>query len=133
MSGYTKTLGPWEATSLTIRQDDGRFFLKRGASLLYNDLPDDEAKAWESRLIPQSYAVQTSNINLTAYKYIPSTYVICEKDMAAPTEYQEMFAKVSAAKMLKLASGHMPMLSQLDALVDMITETVRDTETETKA
>jgi hypothetical protein len=59
--------------------------------------------------------------------------VICEKDMAAPTEYQEMFAKVSAAKMLKLASGHMPMLSQLDALVDMITETVRDTETETKA
>jgi pimeloyl-ACP methyl ester carboxylesterase len=96
--------------------------------LLYNDLPDDEAKAWESRLIPQSYAVQTSNINLTAYKYIPSTYLICEKDMAAPPEHQEMFAKAAAAKVHKLASGHMPMLSQLAALIDMITVTVKDSE-----
>jgi pimeloyl-ACP methyl ester carboxylesterase len=114
---------------LTIRKVDGSFFIKQRASLLYNDLPDDEAGACESRLIPQSYAVQASNIKLTAYKYVPSTYVICEKDMAAPPEYQEMFAKVAAAKVYKLASGHMPMLSQLAALIDIITATVRTSKT----
>ncbi|KAH8700033.1 catalytic protein [Phaeosphaeriaceae sp. PMI808] len=111
-------------------KDDGRFFLKGGASLLYNDMPDDEAAAWESRLIPQSYAVQKTEIEVTAYKHIPSTYMICENDKAAPPQYQEMFAGAAGAKVIKLASGHMPMLSQPDALVEKVVEAVKKAVTD---
>jgi pimeloyl-ACP methyl ester carboxylesterase len=94
--------------------------------LLYNDLPDDEAVDWESRLIPQSHAVQKSEIEVTAYKYIPSTYVICENDKAALPQYQEMFAEAAGAKVIRLAAGHMPMLSQPDALVEKVVEVVEE-------
>jgi pimeloyl-ACP methyl ester carboxylesterase len=98
--------------------------------LLYNDLSDDEAADWESRLIPQSHAVQKSEIEVTAYKYIPSTYMICENDKAAPPQYQEMFAGAAGAKVTKLASGHMPMLSQPDALVKKVVEVVKEAGTD---
>jgi predicted alpha/beta hydrolase family esterase len=92
--------------------------------LLYSDLPDDEAALWESRLIPQSYAVQTSEMEIAAYKHVSSSYVICEKDKALPPQYQKIFAEAAGAKVVKIASGHMPMLSQLDTLVEMVLEAV---------
>jgi pimeloyl-ACP methyl ester carboxylesterase len=76
--------------------------------------------------------VQTSEIKLTAYKHVPSTYVICEKDQAAPSQYQEMFAGAAGAKIVKLSAGHMPMLSQLDLLVDKVTESIREAEKQTQ-
>jgi pimeloyl-ACP methyl ester carboxylesterase len=111
-------------------QHNGRCYFKGGASLLYNDLPDDEAALWESRLIPQSYAVQTSNMEHAAYKHTSSTYLICEKDKALPPQYQEMFAKAAGAKIFKMASGHMPMLSQLDVLVKKVMNAVDEASIE---
>ncbi|KAL5115783.1 hypothetical protein ACEQ8H_006278 [Pleosporales sp. CAS-2024a] len=105
---------------------DGRFFLKDGASLLYNDMPEVEAATWASRLIPQSHAVQKTEMELEAYKHIPSTYMICENDKAAPPQYQEMFAGTTGAKVVKLASGHMPMLSQPDVLVQQVVSEVKE-------
>jgi hypothetical protein len=98
--------------------------------LLYSDLPDDEAALWESRLIPQSYAVQKSKMDLAAYKYVSSTYVICEKDKAVPPQYQEMFAGAAGSKVVRIASGHMPMLSQLDTLVTKVLEAVDEASAE---
>jgi hypothetical protein len=111
---------------LTMSQDDGRFFFKNGASLLYNNLFHEEAVEWESRLIPQSHAVQRSDIEVTVYKYISSTYIVCENDKAALPHYQEMFAEAAGSKVIRLAAGHMPMLSQLHALVKTIAGTVKE-------
>jgi pimeloyl-ACP methyl ester carboxylesterase len=94
--------------------------------LLYNDLSSDEAAEWEARLIPQSHAVEKSEIAVTAFKHIPSTYIICENDKAVPTQYQEMFAGATGAKVIKLAAGHMPMLSQPDTLVEKVVEAVEE-------
>ncbi|OAL55343.1 S-adenosyl-L-methionine-dependent methyltransferase [Pyrenochaeta sp. DS3sAY3a] len=82
-------------------REDGRFYLKNGAALLYNDLPDDEAAEWGARMIPQSHAVQKTELERTAYKYIPSTYLVCEDDKAVAVQYQEMFAGAAGAKQEK--------------------------------
>jgi len=103
---------------------DGRFSILNGASTLYNDLPDSDAKLWESRLIPQSYKVQTTKLTRAAYTYIPSTYLICENDQAAPTQYQEMFAGTANAAVERCSSGHSAMLSQTDMLADKIAAAV---------
>jgi hypothetical protein len=44
--------------TLKKSQPDGRFYIKNGGALLYNDLLKDRAALWESRLIAQSHAVQ---------------------------------------------------------------------------
>ncbi|EPE35860.1 alpha/beta-Hydrolase [Glarea lozoyensis ATCC 20868] len=103
---------------------DGRFGILNGASILYNDLPESDAKLWESRLIPQSYAVQKTELTRGAYKYIPSTYLICENDKAAPTQYQEMFAASAGAHIERCNAGHSAMLSQTKMLADKISDAV---------
>lgn len=111
---------------LTVFKPDGRFFLKNGGELLYNDLPPTEAALWESRLIPQSHAVQKTELTYAAYKYIPSTYLICEKDKAAPPLFQEMFAGSAGSQVVERCSAsHSPMLSQLDILVTKIIDVVK--------
>lgn len=101
---------------------NGRFTMKDTASLIYHDLPPEEASSWASKIIDQSYAVQTTAITRTAYKYIPSTYVITEDDHAVPLQYQEMFAAATGAEVKKIHSGHSPQLSKPEELADFIAE-----------
>ena len=75
-------------------------------------------------MIAQSYAVQSTKITRGAYKYIPSAYLICENDQAAPAQYQEMFAKMAHPHVERCDLGHSPMLSRTETLVEKIIEAV---------
>lgn len=75
-------------------------------------------------MIPQSHAVQKTELERTAYKYIPSTYLVCEDDKAVAVQYQEMFAGAAGAKVIRCNASHSPMLSQPDSLVDRIVEAI---------
>lgn len=101
-------------------KSNGRFTMKDTARIIYHDLPPAEAEYWASKVIDQSYAVQTTPIIRTAYKYIPSTYIVADDDHACPVQYQEMFAAVTGAEVKKLHSGHSPQLSKLHELADLI-------------
>jgi pimeloyl-ACP methyl ester carboxylesterase len=118
--------------TLTVAYDDGRYYLKNGAKLLYNDLPEQEAAEWEYRLIAQSHAVQKTELACNAYKYVPSTYLLCENDKAAPPQYQQMFAEQAGSKLLRCEAGHSPMLSQPEMLVKMVVEAVEAAVAELK-
>jgi hypothetical protein len=98
--------------------------MKGGAQSLYNDLAPTEAALWESRMIPQSYAVHSTKITRSAYKYIPSTYMICEKDQAIPPAYQEVFAGMAKSDVERCPFGHSPMLSHTEILAGKIVEAV---------
>lgn len=82
---------------------------------------------WASRLIPQSYQVQTTKLTNAAWQHVPSTYLICENDQAVPTQYQEMFAASAASQVERCDAGHSPHLSQPALLVRKIHETSRRT------
>lgn len=110
---------------------NGTFSMRNGAKNIYSDLPEEEAKMWEGRMIPQSYAVQGTVLTREAWKYVPSTYLICENDQAAPPSLQEQFAEMSKSIVMKCSAGHSPMLSQTAMLVEKIVEAVeRSTDTE---
>ena len=98
----------------------GRFRIKDPARNLYNDLPVDEAEYWAARIIDQSYAVQTTKLTRESYRHVPSTYVVCENDQSVPPQFQEMFAEKAGAAVLRIDSGHSPMLSKADELADMV-------------
>ncbi|KAL3429939.1 hypothetical protein BDV09DRAFT_200118 [Aspergillus tetrazonus] len=92
----------------TSSHADGRFFIKNGASTIYSDLTSAAATLWESRLIAQSCAVQTTGVTRPAYQYIPSTYLICENGQAIPPQIQEMFAGMAKARVERCDAGHEP-------------------------
>lgn len=72
----------------------------------------------------QSYNVQLTEITNEAYRYVPSTYLICDNDQAVPPQFQEMFAKRANALVEHCDSGHSPHLSQPDKLVKEIVATI---------
>jgi hypothetical protein len=76
--------------------------------------------------------MQTSEIKLTAYKHVPSTYVICEKDQAAPYQYQEMFAGAAGAKIIKLFRGSHADVKSVRFTRSKVTESIREAEKQTQ-
>ncbi|KAF2826215.1 catalytic protein [Ophiobolus disseminans] len=101
-------------------RDDGRFCLKSGVQLLYSDLLAADATMWESRMIPQSHAVQSTKISCEGWRYVPSTYLVCGQDKAVAPRYQEVFAGVAGARVRRCEAGHSPMLSWTEGLVGEI-------------
>lgn len=99
---------------------NGRYTMKNTASLIYQDLPPGEASYWASKIIDQSYAVQTTPMSRAAYRYIPSTYVMTEDDQAVPLQYQEMFAAAAGAEVRRISSGHSPQLSKPEELAELV-------------
>ncbi|KAI1333059.1 alpha/beta-hydrolase [Xylariaceae sp. FL0255] len=117
-------LGAYGEGPSNIIKPGGRFTIKDAAKILYSDLPAEEAEYWESKVVDQSWAVQTTEITQDAYRDVPSTYVVCEKDKGPPPQAQEMWALASNSRVLRLDSGHSPMLSRTEELVDLIDEAI---------
>ena len=59
-----------------------------------------------------------------ACRYIPSTYLICEKDNYCLDMFQEHYADQAKAHIEKCSSGHSPMLSQPEMLAQKIVAAV---------
>jgi pimeloyl-ACP methyl ester carboxylesterase len=89
------------------------------ATVFYNDLDAVTARHAVSQLGYQSYASMRQRLTATAWKSIPSTYVICERDNALPAATQELFAK-RADDVQRMSTSHSPFLSQPAELARLI-------------
>ncbi|PVH86329.1 catalytic protein [Cadophora sp. DSE1049] len=101
---------------------NGRSHFLNGAEKLYNDLPAEEAKMWESRLIPAPYEIQKTVVSRAAWQDVESTFLICERDASVPEAVQKQFAEMAGSSVVRCSAGHSPMLSQVEVLVEKIKE-----------
>lgn len=100
--------------------DDGESLMPgRPEEIFFNDVSDDAASAASARLAPQSMAAVKAPISAVAWRAVPTTYVICERDNAIPVPAQEMLAG-RADNVARLDASHSPFLSQPDAVVGII-------------
>jgi pimeloyl-ACP methyl ester carboxylesterase len=88
-------------------------------TIFYNDLDNLTARRAVSQLGYQSYASMRQRLTATAWKSIPSTYVICERDNALPVATQELIAK-RADDVQRMTTSHSPFLSQPAELAALI-------------
>jgi pimeloyl-ACP methyl ester carboxylesterase len=88
-------------------------------TVFYNDVDTPIARRAVSQLGYQSYASMQQQLTETAWKTIPSTYVICEVDNAIPVAVQRLMAK-RANDVQRLSASHSPFLSQPAALARLI-------------
>ncbi|MFI1179147.1 alpha/beta hydrolase [Streptomyces sp. NPDC020799] len=95
------------------------FFDPRTA--LYGDMPEDQAERAVGQLVEQSLRSFQQPVTRAAWRTVPSTYVICERDRALPPTLQEKMS-TRATHVKRLATGHSPFLSAPEELAALLHE-----------
>ncbi|MEY9948039.1 alpha/beta hydrolase [Kitasatospora sp. GAS1066B] len=91
---------------------------------LYGDLPDDQAEHAVGRLVEQSVRSFQQPVTRAAWRTVPSTYVVCERDQALPPARQEQMS-ARATRVERLDTGHSPFLSAPAELAALLGDIAR--------
>ncbi len=67
----------------------------------------------------QSLAVLEQPVTSTAWREIPTTYVVCKADKGTPPDLQREFAR-RASQLVEVDAGHHPFISRPDVIRDLI-------------
>ena len=77
------------------------------------------AAAAGARLTRQSVAAIATPQSAAAWKTVPSTYVVCDRDRAVPPPAQEAMS-ARAGTVHRLPSSHSPFLSTPDEVAEIV-------------
>jgi pimeloyl-ACP methyl ester carboxylesterase len=103
-----------------IADPDGRTLTVAGAQqVFYNTCPPEVADAAAARLRPHTLAAFVQPVKSVAWREVPSTYVICNRDHAIGVPAQEAMA-ARAGTTHRLESDHSPFLNDPDAVAGLI-------------
>ena len=83
------------------------------------DCPAEIGSAALSHLARQSLSVTRQPVQASAWPGVPTTYLVCTEDRGTPVAAQRDFAR-RAGKVVDLASGHHPFLSQPSAVAELV-------------
>jgi pimeloyl-ACP methyl ester carboxylesterase len=104
------------------RLPDGRTGVDaaRAARLFYDDCTA-ATRTWAlARLRPQWGRCLTDCVQSPAWRRHPSTYVVCDQDRALAPQIQRTAYSTRAQRLVTLASGHSPFLSQPQQLARVL-------------
>jgi len=103
-----------------IPDADGKTMsVSRPQEVFYNTCAPEVADAAAARLRPHTIASFVEPLRFVAWRDVPSTYVICERDNAIPVPAQEAMS-AHADTTHRLQSDHSPFLTDPDAVADLI-------------
>jgi pimeloyl-ACP methyl ester carboxylesterase len=104
-----------------IEVADGRIWLRPdGIGDFAGDLPETEQKvvwATQGAPVPDLF---NQKVGGTAWRTKPSWYIVATKDRTVHPELERFAAKRMGATTVELQSSHVPMLSQPDAVLNVI-------------
>lgn len=94
-----------------VHADEGYVDARRPREFLYHDVDEGTACAAIGRLGHQALASLRQPLTRAAWRTIPSTYVVCERDRAISVSRQETMAQ-RAERVLRMPTSHSPFLSR---------------------
>ncbi len=104
-----------------IEVGDGRIWLlPDGIDCFAGDLPEEEQQlVWSTQGVP---AVDLFNekVTGTAWRSTPSWYIVAKDDRTVDPDLERFVANRMGATTYEVESSHVPMLSQPDAVLDVI-------------
>ncbi|CAG8950319.1 hypothetical protein HYFRA_00006812 [Hymenoscyphus fraxineus] len=109
----------FQAGIITVGPEDAK-------ALFYQDIPDETVAELSKDLKPQSIGCWWSTTNFAAWRYIPTTYVVCTKDApttVAAAEFLVRSAQESENKVdtvIRREVGHSPFFSQPEWTAGML-------------
>lgn len=104
-------------------QPDGTAVLRsdRLRELFFADCDEDTFAEALTRVAPQAQAAFGQPVRRVAWREVLSTYVVCTEERAIPAASQRVHA-AKATRIVELACGHHPFLSQPAALAQIIAD-----------
>ncbi|MCQ1853787.1 hypothetical protein NOJ16_20955 [Neorhizobium galegae] len=84
------------------------------------DIPAGEAALLAATQAPLFAGAFDGKVTSAAFTHKPSWFVISDNDQIIPAGLQQAFAQTMKAKTVHVASSHVPMLSQPQAVADAI-------------
>jgi len=102
-----------------IAEDGASLLPARPEELFFNDVSEEATRASVDRLAPHSMAAIKAPVSAVAWRDVPTTYVICDRDNAIPVPAQEMLSG-RAGSVTRLDASHSPFLSMPDEVVGII-------------
>jgi len=94
-----------------VHESDGYVDALRPAEVFYGDVDADTVRGAIPQLSHQSLAALGQPLTRAAWRTIPSTYVVCERDEAIPFFAQEAMSE-RAGRVLRMPTSHSPFLSR---------------------
>ena len=92
---------------------------ERFAETFAQDCPPDIVRDAAALLTRQTLAVSQQPVKAAAWHDLPTTYIVCTEDRGTPAAAQREFSG-RADKVVEVAAGHHPFLSQPRAVADII-------------
>jgi pimeloyl-ACP methyl ester carboxylesterase len=101
------------------------FVYAASPEIFYNDLPEPEQLQWHAKLQSQTYATFEAKTTAASWKVIPSSYLLCEDDLAIPAAGQQAMIegvreKGGVIEVTRIKAGHSPFLSKVDETVEWV-------------
>jgi hypothetical protein len=98
---------------------EGNQLIYTDPEAFYNDVPEKESKYWFSLVKTHAAGSIAAKATGAAWKVIPTSYLLCEEDLAIPPGRQEEMirdAKSVGAEIdvTRIKSSHSPFLSKID-------------------
>lgn len=94
-----------------VHRTEGYVDPLRPFEVFYADVRPHTARGAVARLGHQALAAFEQPLTRAAWRTIPSTYVVCERDAAVPVVAQELMA-ARADRVLRIPTSHSPFLSR---------------------
>ncbi|CCD55761.1 hypothetical protein QC760_001297 [Botrytis cinerea] len=123
MSVLNHEPAPW----LSISPDSRAVTCSDPYEIFYNDVSRNDAQKYVEMLKEHSYKTFDSPVTAEPWRYIPSTYVVCEEDKAIPLEAQlemvrgaQEIAEGSFGTIERTNAGHSPFISQPEWLAEKL-------------
>lgn len=88
--------------------------------LFYNDLADEEAHAAASQLQAQAAKAYSDPVTEAAWRTVPTTYLVTERDTVFPLPAQEALAARAGSTVVRIDTSHSPFLSRPEETADVI-------------
>jgi pimeloyl-ACP methyl ester carboxylesterase len=118
---YTYPTGNGTATAVELLVDPAKF-----PAVFAGDLPPEEGALLAATQRPAAAAVFSEPSGAPAWKTLPSWAVVSTGDKAAGTDVTLSMAKRAKATITELPGSHLIMVSQPDAVTDVILKAARD-------
>jgi pimeloyl-ACP methyl ester carboxylesterase len=94
-----------------VHEAEGYVDPRQPERFLYSDVDAAKARSAVARLGHQSLAAFEQRLTRAAWRTVPSTYVVCERDAALPVHAQATMAE-RATRVLRMSAAHAPFLSR---------------------
>ncbi|MEO0543096.1 MAG: alpha/beta hydrolase [Pseudomonadota bacterium] len=115
---------PWQAEAAPDEAGYIRLSPQGIATYFAPDLPADEAALIAATQGPIQYKINYEAPTVAAWSTHPTYYLMTENDQIIPPRLQGYFAKQMGAQVTPIASSHAAMLSQPEAVAEVILDAV---------